>query len=118
MIFLEIIGCFFLIAGALFSIIGGVGLVRLPEFFSRMHGGGITDTMGAGLVVIGLMFLAGPTLTAFKLVVILFFLTVTSPSSCHALAKSAITHGLKPELDVENDIPLDESAAHQEIGRS
>ncbi|TWU03466.1 monovalent cation/H(+) antiporter subunit G [Neorhodopirellula pilleata] len=117
MIVLEFIGCFFLIAGAVFSIIGGVGLVRLPEFFSRMHGGGITDTMGAGLVVIGLMFLAGPNLIAFKLVVILFFLTVTSPSSCHALAKSAITHGLKPELDVECDTPLDETVALDEVRR-
>jgi len=118
MIVLEFIGCFFLIAGAVFSMIGGLGLVRLPEFYSRMHGGGITDTMGAGLIVIGLMFLAGPTLTTFKLFVILFFLTVTSPSSCHALAKSAITHGLKPELDVENDTPLDETIMGKEGGRT
>ncbi|MCM2373129.1 monovalent cation/H(+) antiporter subunit G [Aporhodopirellula aestuarii] len=106
MIVLEIASYFFLIAGSIFSVIGGIGLVRLPEFYSRMHGGGITDTMGAGLLIIGLLLLAGPTLTAFKLFVILFFLTVTSPSSCHALAKSAISHGLKPQLDVENDIEL------------
>lgn len=112
MIVLEYIGCFLLIAGAVFSIIGGVGLVRLPEFFSRMHGGGITDTMGAGLIMIGLIFLSGPTLATFKLAVILFFLTVTSPSSCHALAKSAISHGLKPELDV--DIPASDASAANE----
>ncbi|MFG0254229.1 MAG: monovalent cation/H(+) antiporter subunit G [Rhodopirellula sp. JB053] len=106
MIALEIASYFFLIGGAVFSVIGGIGLVRLPEFFSRMHGGGITDTMGAGLVIIGLILLAGPTLTAFKLFVILFFLTITSPSSCHALAKSAILNGLKPQLDIESDIEL------------
>jgi multicomponent Na+:H+ antiporter subunit G len=100
MMILELIGCCFLVAGSIFSVIGGIGIVRLPEFFSRIHGGGITDTMGAGLVIIGLMFLAGPSLITFKLAVILFFLTVTSPSSCHALAKSALTHGLKPQLDV------------------
>ena len=106
MIVLEIASYFLLFGGAVFSVIGGIGLIRLPEFFSRMHGGGITDTMGAGLVIVGLMLLAGPTLVAFKLFVILFFLAVTSPSSCHALAKSAILKGLRPELDVPSDIQL------------
>lgn len=102
MIVLEVIGCVLLIGGALFSIIGGIGIVRLPEFYSRMHGAGITDTMGAGLILIGLMFIAGPTLIAFKLFVILFFLTLTSPSSCHALARSALAHGLEPELEPDD----------------
>ncbi|TWU16457.1 monovalent cation/H(+) antiporter subunit G [Allorhodopirellula heiligendammensis] len=106
MILLEIASYFFLIAGAAFSIVGGIGLVRLPEFYSRMHGGGITDTMGAGLVMIGLILLAGPTLVAFKLFVIMFFLTITSPSSCHALAKSALLRGLRPVLDLEPNAQL------------
>ncbi|PHQ36410.1 monovalent cation/H(+) antiporter subunit G [Rhodopirellula bahusiensis] len=101
MIAFEIASWFFLIAGAFFSIVGGIGIIRLPEFFSRMHGGGITDTMGAGLILIGLLCLAGPTLVAAKLIAILFFLTITSPSSCHALAHSALIHGVKPELDVK-----------------
>lgn len=106
MIVLELVSYFFLISGAAFSIIGGIGLVRLPEFYSRMHGGGITDTMGAGLVLVGLILLAGPTLVAFKLFVILFFLTITSPSSCHALAKSALSKGLQPELDLETEVDM------------
>jgi multicomponent Na+:H+ antiporter subunit G len=89
-----------LISGSIFSIIGGIGICRLPEFFSRMHGAGITDTMGAGMILLGLMVQAGVSLVTFKLIVILFFLLVTSPSSCHALAQSAIAHGLEPELDV------------------
>jgi multicomponent Na+:H+ antiporter subunit G len=104
MIALEIASWFFLVAGAIFSIIGGIGIIRLPEFFSRMHGGGITDTMGAGLILIGLLCLAGPTLIAVKLLSILFFLTITSPSSCHALAHSALIHGVKPELDVKQQL--------------
>ncbi|EMI18581.1 Na+/H+ antiporter subunit [Rhodopirellula maiorica SM1] len=95
----DLLSWILLMTGATFSIIGGIGIVRLPEFFSRMHGAGITDTMGAGLIVAGLLLQAGLSLTALKLVAILFFLTVTSPSSCHALARSAITHGLKPVLD-------------------
>ena len=51
-----------LVVGSLFAIIGGIGIVRLPDFYSRMHGAGITDTMGAGLVLVGLMFQGGMTL--------------------------------------------------------
>ncbi len=106
MIALEMVSYFFLLGGAAFSIIGGIGLVRLPEFYSRMHGGGVTDTMGAGLVLIGLILLAGPSLAAFKLLVIMFFLMITSPSSCHALAKSALSKGLRPQLDLETNVVL------------
>ncbi|MDA8743444.1 monovalent cation/H(+) antiporter subunit G [Rubripirellula amarantea] len=99
-----ILGGGLLIAGSVFSIIGGIGICRLPDFYSRMHGAGITDTMGAGLILIGLVFKAGLiSLVAFKLLVILFFLLVTSPSACHALAHSAIASGLRPQLDVRRD---------------
>ena len=56
MIVIDIISWIFLAAGSFFSVVGGVGIVRLPEFFSRLHGGGITDTLGAALIVIGLAF--------------------------------------------------------------
>lgn len=96
---LLVVSAVLLISGSVFSIIGGVGICRLPDFFSRMHGAGITDTLGAGLILAGLMVQAGVSLVTFKLLVILFFLLVTSPSSCHALARSALAQGLKPELD-------------------
>ncbi len=96
---LDFVSWIFLILGSFFSIVGGIGIVRLPEFFSRLHGGGITDTLGAGLIVIGLIFQATGPLVAVKLMMILFFLVMTSPASCHALAKSALSQGLKPVLD-------------------
>ncbi|WP_153557685.1 monovalent cation/H(+) antiporter subunit G [Roseimaritima sediminicola] len=102
-LFVDILSWALLLAGSFFSIVGGIGIVRLPEFFSRMHGGGITDTLGAGLIVTGLIFQAGWTLVAVKLAAILFFLMITSPSSCHALARSALAHGLRPELDRRPD---------------
>ena len=55
--------------------------------------------MGAGMIMVGLMFQAGLSLTTTKLVMILVFLLITSPSSCHALAKAAMTHGLRPISD-------------------
>lgn len=94
-----------LVAGAFFCIIGGLGLLRLPDFYSRIHGGGITDTLGAGLVMMGLMFQAGLSLLTVKLVMVLFFLLVTSPTATHALCKAAYASGLKPELKNEDDTP-------------
>ena len=101
MIVLDVLTWIFLLTGSFFSIVGGIGIVRLPEFFSRLHGGGITDTLGAGLIMAGLLMQGGLGLTTVKLLMILFFLLVTSPTSCHALAKSALTQGLKPVLEIK-----------------
>jgi multicomponent Na+:H+ antiporter subunit G len=84
--------------GCVLCMIGGLGLMRLPDFYSRMHGGGITDTLGAGLVLIGLMFQGGLTMVTVKLVMIMAVLLITSPTSTHAVAKAAFTSGLKPFL--------------------
>jgi len=83
-------------SGSLFAIVGGIGLIRLPDLFSRMHGSGITDTLGAGLILSGLMLHSGRDLVTFKLAAILFFLFLTSPTATHALARSAIAEGLRP----------------------
>ncbi|MCH2181552.1 MAG: monovalent cation/H(+) antiporter subunit G [Mariniblastus sp.] len=96
---IDIASWVFLLLGSFFSIVGGIGIVRFPEFFSRLHAGGVTDTLGATLIVVGLLLQAGDGLIAIKLLMILFFLLVTSPTSCHALAKSAISQGMEPVLD-------------------
>lgn len=92
----------FLAGGGIFSLIGGFGICRFSEFYSRLHAAGITDTMGAGLVLLGLMVLSGFSLVTFKLAVIGFFLMVASPSSCHALANAALSSGVDPEIDGEH----------------
>ena len=100
---IDILSWLLVLFGSFFAVMGGVGIIRMPEFFSRMHGAGITDTMGAGLIILGLMIYtlhSGPNLIFFKLLLILFFSLVASPSSCHALARSAIVHGVEPVLDV------------------
>jgi multicomponent Na+:H+ antiporter subunit G len=98
---LDILSWVLLASGSLFAMTGGLGLVRLPDFFSRLHAGGITDTMGAGLIVGGLMLQSGPSLVSFKLLLILLFLFITSPTSAHALAQSALAHGVRPLLGRE-----------------
>jgi multicomponent Na+:H+ antiporter subunit G len=96
---------FFIVAGSLFLIIGGIGILRFPDFYSRIHPAGITDTMGAWLVLVGLMFASTSVLVTIKLVMVLLFLAVTSPLSGHALAKAAYMRGLKPMLgrDLERE---------------
>ncbi|MDX1393008.1 MAG: monovalent cation/H(+) antiporter subunit G [Gemmatimonadota bacterium] len=101
----DLIGMVFVLSGALFAIVGAIGLLRLPDFYSRIHGAGITDTLGAGLVLTGLMLYAGPSLAAVKLVMILLFLWITGPTATHALAKAALASGLTPRLAEDSPGP-------------
>ena len=102
---LDIVTWIFLLGGSFFAVVGGVGIVRLPDFFTRLHGGGITDTMGAALILVGLMFQAGWSLALVKLVMILGFLWITSPTACHALAQAALADGLEPRLVKDKRAP-------------
>ncbi len=87
-----------LVSGGGFCIIGGLGLLRLPDVFARMHAAGITDTLGAGLILAGLMLQGGLSLVTVKLFLILVFLLYTNPTSTYALANAAYRQGLAPLL--------------------
>ncbi|MFK7988829.1 MAG: monovalent cation/H(+) antiporter subunit G [Sandaracinaceae bacterium] len=93
---LEIIGSIFLFGGIVFCTIGGIGLVRLPDFYSRCHAAGMTDSAGAGGVLVGLCFFA-PPLVIVKLLTILVFIWLSSTVSTHALVKAAYARGLRLE---------------------
>ncbi len=84
-----------LMGGSLFCIVGGVGTLRFPDFYTRMHAASLTDTLGATMVLLGLMLQAGPNLVSVKLVLIGAFLFVTSPTSSHALVKAAAATGVR-----------------------
>jgi multicomponent Na+:H+ antiporter subunit G len=86
-------------------VVGGIGILRLPDFFARLHAAGLNDTLGAASMLIGLMVMEGLTLVTAKLALILFFLFFTSPTSTHALAKAALLGGLKPWTKPEDDPP-------------
>lgn len=95
-------GCF--VAGGFFCIVGGVGLIRMPDFFTRVHAAGVVETLGAGAILLGLILQAGLTLVAAKLVMIGLLLFLTSPASTHALAKAALVRGVKPLLENREDL--------------
>lgn len=84
--------------GLAFVLIGTVGVLRFPDFYTRLHAAGVTDTLGAELMLLGLMLQADSILTAAKLALIALFLFLTSPTATHALANAAHTAGLKPLL--------------------
>lgn len=92
----EVLSWVMILSGSVFVIIGGVGLLRLPDFYTRIHAAGITDTLGAWLILLGLMLHEGFTLGAAKLAMLLFFLLATGPLATHALAKAAYLRGLDP----------------------
>ncbi len=95
-VIVYIVSGLILLAGSCFVLIGGVGVLRMPDLFTRLHPAGITDTMGAGLVLVGLAVYSGLSLETIKLLIILFFLVFTSPISSYALARAALHGGQVP----------------------
>ena len=91
---LEIISSVLLVLGAFFSLSGALGLFRFPDFFTRVHAASVTDSIATILIIVGLILLTDFGLVAVKLLFILIFLLLTSPTAAHALAKSARHGGL------------------------
>jgi len=93
---LDILSWVLLLGGGAFVIIGGVGLLRLPDFYTRLHAAGMTDTLGAGLIILGMMVEGGLSLVTVKLVLLGVLIFLTSPTATHAIANAAFTAGLEP----------------------
>ena len=95
---IDILSWALLVGGSFFCVTGAIGLLRLPDFYARLHGAGIIDTLGVGLILGGLIFQAGWSAVTIKLVLILVFIFLTSPTATHALAQAALNGGVKPLL--------------------
>ena len=95
-IILDIMSWMLLVAGGIFVLISTVGMLRFPDFFTRLHAASIADTLGALLIVAGLILQAGLDLISIKLLLIFFFITFTTPTAAHALAKAALHGNLQP----------------------
>jgi len=85
-------------AGGFFCVVGALGLLRMPDFYTRMHAASVTDTLGAGFLLAGLALQAGFTLVTVKLAFVGLLIFFASPTATHALAKAALTRGLEPQL--------------------
>jgi multicomponent Na+:H+ antiporter subunit G len=96
---LEILSDGLLLAGAVFCVIGGIGLLRLPDLYTRTHAVSVSDSLGAALVLLGLALQADSGLGVAKLVTIVLFLLLTGPATAHALVKAAYSRGLAVETE-------------------
>ena len=91
---LEALSWAAMLAGSFVLLVTGLGVLTLPEYYSRTHAASITDTLGAVLILLGLVFQAGFTLVTAKLLLVLVFLVITGPPAAHALVKTAQLHDL------------------------
>jgi multicomponent Na+:H+ antiporter subunit G len=92
-------------AGAVFTLAGALGLVRMPDIYTRLHASGVLDPFGVSLILLGLMVQAGFTLVSVKLLFLILLLLFTSPVACHALARAALHRGVAPRLAEGSDTP-------------
>jgi multicomponent Na+:H+ antiporter subunit G len=91
------------LAGGFFALVTATEVLRMPDFFTRLHAAGIVDTLAVMLIVFGLVLRAGLSLTSIKLILILLFILFTTPTATHALAKAALHGGLRPAVKQGED---------------
>lgn len=84
----EIIASLFILGGMFFFFVGVVGLIRMPDVFCRMHATTKCDTMGAGLIFIGLIIWQGANFVSLNILLVLVFIWLTNPTAAHYIAKA------------------------------
>jgi multicomponent Na+:H+ antiporter subunit G len=94
----DAVSWLFIGAGSFFLLVGAIGLVRMPDFYTRVHAGSVTDTLGAGLLLLGLIVQAGVSLLALRLALLGLLFFFTGPVVTHALAQAALRAGVAPHL--------------------
>ncbi|UCJ16512.1 Na+/H+ antiporter subunit G [Pseudomonas sp. MM211] len=94
---IEALVAFFLLVGCSFALIGAIGLYRLPDFFTRLHGPTKATTLGVGSMVVASMIFFGnhEEGLSFHELLIVMFLFITAPVSAHMLAKAAMQQKVK-----------------------
>lgn len=102
---LNVLSWIFLLTGGAFGLIGGIGMIRFPDFYTRLHAAGVTDTLCTLLIVLGLLIQSGLSLLTLKMLLILLFLLFTAPTATHALARAAMLDGLEPMISKHRKPP-------------
>lgn len=103
MVVKPILGALLCLVGAALAVIGTVGVLRFPDFYTRLHAASVTDTGAATITLVGMALLAPTWLIVFKLAAIWLFLFLTGPTGSHALANAAHTAGLQPVIGRQRD---------------
>ena len=103
----DVISWILLLSGSAFLFVGGLGALRMPSFYTRMHAASLTDTAGTILILTGVMLQAGLSLALIKLLAILIFLLLTGPTASYALANAALLSGMKPDAKTHSSDDTD-----------
>jgi len=106
-----------ILLGSFFTIVGAVGLVRMPEIFTRMHAASVIDTLGVGLLIAGLALQAGFTLVTLKLIFVLGLFLITGPVVTHALAQACLHEKIDPMLTEDRRGRIRPESAKADDGR-
>ena len=93
---MNAVGYLLLILGAFFIVTGAIGILRFPDFYTRLHAMGKSDTLGVALMALGLAVLEGPTQNGLKIALIIIFVGLANPAATHALGRAAYRSGLRP----------------------
>lgn len=94
----DVLSWVLILLGSFFTLVGAVGMIRMPEIFTRMHAASVIDTLGVGLLIAGMMLQAGFSLVTLKLVFLLGLFVVTGPVVTHALAQACLHENVQPKL--------------------
>ena len=98
----DILSWISFLVGGFFLLIGSLGMVRLQDFWARLHAASIIDSAGVGLLLLGMILQAGFTLATIKLILIVLFLLITGPTATHAVANAAFVSGSRPQDMIED----------------
>lgn len=99
----EIIVGAFLGVGCFFVVVASFGVVRFPDFYTRLHPAGKSDTLGQALILSGLMIHEGVSVVSLKLFMIIVLIFIVNPAASHSIAKAAYLAGVEPWKDKEGD---------------
>lgn len=93
---MEWLSIFLILAGLFFLVVAAIGVIRLPDVFSRSHAVSLTDSIGAFLMLVGIAFYEGLGKNVLKILAVLALLYIQNPVIAHATVRAALRVGLKP----------------------
>jgi multicomponent Na+:H+ antiporter subunit G len=93
---LQYAAAFSLVVGGLFSLLAAIGMLRLPDLYTRMHAASKAGVVGAGLVLIAVALISLDVAVGLRAVLGIVFLLLTTPVSAHLLARAAYSSGIQP----------------------
>jgi multicomponent Na+:H+ antiporter subunit G len=93
---IEIAVIVFLAGGLFFTLVAAVGVIRLPDIYTRAHTASQADTLGAGLTLVAVALTLGLEISTLKTVLLLVFIFITNPTAAHAVARAAHEQGIEP----------------------